>query len=158
MGELLQHNGSAPGTAHPCPVWPNTEAEHSKPCAVLMTEVVGAEPTVSASTDMASTTTLNPPTVEAGDVKYVAWKDESQMTLVMSLIEKDLSEPYSIFTYRYFINNWPKLCFLAMVGDQCVGCVVNKLEKNNTTDAMRGYIAMLAVDKDFRNLKIGTTL
>ena len=43
----------------------------------------------------------------------------------------------------------------AMVGEQCVGCVVNKLEKHNTTPAMRGYIAMLAVDQDFRNLKIG---
>ena len=33
-------------------------------------------------------------------------------TQVMGLIEKDLSEPYSIFTYRYFINNWPSLCIL----------------------------------------------
>jgi hypothetical protein len=30
----------------------------------------------------------------------------------MGLIEKDLSEPYSIFTYRYFINDWPSLCIL----------------------------------------------
>lgn len=31
---------------------------------------------------------------------------------MVGLIEKDLSEPYSIFTYRYFINNWPKLCIM----------------------------------------------
>lgn len=30
----------------------------------------------------------------------------------MELISHDLSEPYSIFTYRYFINNWRHLCFL----------------------------------------------
>jgi hypothetical protein len=35
-----------------------------------------------------------------------------QMPAIVALIERDLSEPYSIFTYRYFINNWPNLCFL----------------------------------------------
>jgi len=32
----------------------------------------------------------------------------------MELIDRDLSEPYSIFTYRYFVAQWPKLCFLAV--------------------------------------------
>ena len=31
----------------------------------------------------------------------------------MSLVDAELSEPYSIFTYRYFLRNWPQLCFLA---------------------------------------------
>merc|ERR1712166_1241805 len=83
------------------------------------------------------------PAMSASDVVYVPWKDESQMPLVMGLIEKDLSEPYSIFTYRYFIINWPRLCFLEM---------------HAGSGAMRGYIAMLAVDKSYRKLKIGTTL
>jgi hypothetical protein len=46
------------------------------------------------------------------DVKYVSYKSELQMPDIMRLIQKDLSEPYSIYTYRYFIHNWPKLCFL----------------------------------------------
>lgn len=45
-------------------------------------------------------------------IKYVQYKDETQMPLIMDLITKDLSEPYSIYTYRYFIHNWPYLCFL----------------------------------------------
>ena len=28
---------------------------------------------------------------------------------------------YNVFTYRYFINNWPQLCFLAYVSDKCIG-------------------------------------
>jgi len=44
-------------------------------------------------------------------VKYVCYKNEQQMKDIMRLIQKDLSEPYSIYTYRYFIHNWPKLCF-----------------------------------------------
>jgi hypothetical protein len=45
-------------------------------------------------------------------LRYVQYKDETQMPLIMNLITKDLSEPYSIYTYRYFIHNWPFLCFL----------------------------------------------
>jgi hypothetical protein len=45
-------------------------------------------------------------------VKYVNYESESQMKDIMSLITKDLSEPYSVYTYRYFIHNWPKLSFL----------------------------------------------
>ena len=43
---------------------------------------------------------------------YVSYESELQMEPIMALITKDLSEPYSIYTYRYFIHNWPKLCFL----------------------------------------------
>lgn len=50
--------------------------------------------------------------IEIDGLKYVQYKDETQMPLIMNLITKDLSEPYSIYTYRYFIHNWPFLCFL----------------------------------------------
>ena len=43
---------------------------------------------------------------------YVVYESEEQMPDIMRLITKDLSEPYSIYTYRYFIHNWPRLCFL----------------------------------------------
>ncbi len=31
---------------------------------------------------------------------------------IMGLISKDLSEPYSVYTYRYFIHSFPHLCIL----------------------------------------------
>lgn len=83
--------------------------------------------------------------------------NELQMPDLIRVIQKDLSEPYSIYTYRYFIHNWPKLCFLSMHGDKCIGAIVCKLDAHRQT-IRRGYIAMLAVDKDYRKLKIGTTL
>lgn len=49
------------------------------------------------------------------DIQYVSYTSELQMPDIMKLIQKDLSEPYSIYTYRYFIHNWPKLCFLVCV-------------------------------------------
>lgn len=45
-------------------------------------------------------------------IRYVRYESELQMPWIMRLITKDLSEPYSIYTYRYFIHNWPQLCFL----------------------------------------------
>lgn len=45
-------------------------------------------------------------------IEYVGYESELQMGAIMALITKDLSEPYSIYTYRYFIHNWPNLCFL----------------------------------------------
>merc|ERR1719414_1201997 len=95
--------------------------------------------------------------VDPNPIAYIQYSDETQMSLIMRLIQKDLSEPYSIYTYRYFIHNWPNLCFLAMCGDECVGAIVCKLDLHKKI-SRRGYIAMLAVDQGFRKMKIGSTL
>lgn len=90
-------------------------------------------------------------------IVYVAYESERQMPDIMRLFQKDLSEPYSIYTYRYFIHNWPRLCFLAMDGQECVGAIVCKLDVHKKL-VKRGYIAMLAVDSKYRKRKIGSTL
>lgn len=99
--------------------------------------------------------------IDRGDEKfkitYKVYESELELPSIMKLIQKDLSEPYSIYTYRYFIHNWPQLCYLALYEDKCVGCIVCKLDIHRQM-IKRGYIAMLAVDKDYRKLKIGTTL
>ncbi|XP_066245667.1 N-alpha-acetyltransferase 30-like isoform X1 [Euwallacea similis] len=90
-------------------------------------------------------------------IDFVPYESELQMPMIMKIIQKDLSEPYSIYTYRYFIHNWPKLCFLAMCDGQCVGAIVCKLDLHRKV-VRRGYIAMLAVDQNYRKLRIGSTL
>ncbi|CAE7206800.1 RBSK [Symbiodinium pilosum] len=77
---------------------------------------------------------------------------------IVSLIDKDLSEPYSVFTYRYFINNWPDLCYMTMQGDRCVGAIICKLDVHRCRRTNRGYIAMLAVEKELRGRRIGSKL
>ena len=47
-----------------------------------------------------------------GGVSYAPFKDETELPRIMELVGRDLSEPYSIFTYRYFIQGWPMLCQL----------------------------------------------
>lgn len=51
-------------------------------------------------------------TQDHSPITYVRYESELQMPDIIRLITKDLSEPYSIYTYRYFIHNWPQLCFL----------------------------------------------
>ena len=109
------------------------------------------EATIGSVSDSLASTSLTP------QVCYTQYSDETQMPLIMKLIQKDLSEPYSIYTYRYFIHNWPNLCFLAMVQSQCVGAIVCKLDLHKKV-SRRGYIAMLAVDSAFRKRKIGSSL
>ena len=46
------------------------------------------------------------------DVTFRQYESELQLPHIMRLMKADLSEPYSIYTYRYFIHNWPNLCFL----------------------------------------------
>jgi GNAT superfamily N-acetyltransferase len=83
------------------------------------------------------------------------YKDEGDLELVMSLIDNELSEPYSIFTYRYFLRNWPNLCFMSFdPAGRCFGCVVAKMDVHRER-ALRGYIAMLVVEKQYRHLGIG---
>lgn len=87
-------------------------------------------------------------------VRYEMYESELQMPHIMKLMKTALSEPYSIYTYRYFIHNWPQLCVLAKCEDVCVGAIVCKLEMHHF-NIRRGYIAMLAVDEKYRKKKIG---
>ncbi|CAB4067898.1 NAA30 [Lepeophtheirus salmonis] len=90
------------------------------------------------------------------EIEYLVYESELQMPDIMARIQKDLSEPYSIYTYRYFIHNWPHLCFMARVNGNCVGAIVCKLDYHSSmrySCTKRGYIAMLAVDKKYRKQK-----
>jgi hypothetical protein len=46
------------------------------------------------------------------NIILTAYEDETQLGAIMGLISEELSEPYSIYTYRYFVYNWPKLTIL----------------------------------------------
>lgn len=137
-------------------------------------------------------------------IVYRQYRDERDLPALMELIDRDLSEPYSIFTYRYFVAQWPKLCFLAVdptagrggggggggeaaaattpagggkdaaaaAADKpplppvllpdgegaAAGVVVCKAEPHRDRGLMRGYLAMLVVDRAHRGKGIGAAL
>ncbi len=122
-------------------------------------EGAGGTPASSSSPSCAQ-----PGGAEEDDVYLEAYSGEHQLQGIIDLISVDLSEPYSIFTYRYFINNWPQLCILALrkpkppaAEPTVVGCIVCKADKHRS-GTMRGYIAMLAVHTSMRKRGMGTQL
>lgn len=56
-----------------------------------------------------------PPAVfSPSEIEYVSYGGEQHLPLIMGLVDDELSEPYSIFTYRYFVYLWPNLTFLVL--------------------------------------------
>ena len=45
-------------------------------------------------------------------VQYELEKEQVYLDPIRQLISKDLSEPYSIYVYRYFLNQWGDLCYM----------------------------------------------
>ena len=48
--------------------------------------------------------------------QYDSAEESTYLPLIRALITKDLSEPYSIYVYRYFLYQWGDLCFMVSHG------------------------------------------
>ncbi|KAM6493458.1 Acyl-CoA N-acyltransferase [Amanita muscaria] len=95
------------------------------------------------------------------DIVYRRYAGESDLPHIMALVQSELSEPYVIYTFRYFLHQWPHLSYLAHSSDpqisEPVGVIVCK-QGMHRDRANRGYIAMLSVRKEWRNRGIASTL
>jgi peptide alpha-N-acetyltransferase len=61
-----------------------------------------------------------------GELSYIQYQhslEAKYLPAIRALISKDLSEPYSIYVYRYFLYQWAHLCF--MVSMIASGCLVS---------------------------------
>ena len=96
-------------------------------------------------------------------ITFRAYKSEQDLLDSIHLIEADLSEPYTIYTYRYFLHTWPRLSFLALAPPdaagvaQSIGVIISKCDFSKR-GRKRGYIAMLAVDPAYRKRGVATEL
>lgn len=109
-------------------------------------------------------------------IQYHSDKETTYLSAIRQLISNDLSEPYSIYVYRYFLYQWGDLCFMVGIKllrhaflynvdfvqaldeeDHLLGVVISKLESHRGGN-FRGYIAMLAVREENRGKGIATKL
>ncbi|KAI5306494.1 hypothetical protein KEM56_000615 [Ascosphaera pollenicola] len=95
-------------------------------------------------------------------VRYESSKESEYVPAMRELIAKDLSEPYSLYVYRYFLHNWAQNVLSHTVKtlndkNEIIGVIVSKLE-HHCGGPLRGYIAMLAVKEDYRGHGIATKL
>jgi hypothetical protein len=50
-----------------------------------------------------------------GELRYIQYEhalEDQYLPAIRALISKDLSEPYSIYVYRYFLYQWAHLCYM----------------------------------------------
>lgn len=110
---------------------------------------------------------------EVSPNKYVRYEQfkgtDEEMDFLVQFFTDMLTEPYSSFTYQYFVFGWPDLCITAygvesatppdssVVGEK-VGAVVSRVVRKAPLAPLRGYVAMFAVAKHFRGLRLGRRL
>ena len=84
------------------------------------------------------------------EFEFKDYSNESVLPAIQKLVSRDLSEPYSVFTYRYcrfttppqadhsllidryFLHGWPELCICVFIktdaGEELIGTIVGKAE------------------------------
>ncbi|CCW72113.1 unnamed protein product [Phytomonas sp. Hart1] len=96
-------------------------------------------------------------------------KSDATMNFIVDLFTAELSEPYSSFTYQYFVFGWPDLCLTAYgvqsstppedsVKGEKVGTIVSRVVREGPGEPLSGYVAMFAVLPKFRGFRLGRRL
>ncbi|AOA63192.1 N-alpha-acetyltransferase, catalitic subunit [Komagataella phaffii CBS 7435] len=88
--------------------------------------------------------------------------DNNEINQIIELVKVNLSEPYCIYTYRYFLNQCPQLCYIAYddekpKGQNIIAVSISKAETHQGV-RVRGYLGMIAVDPAYRGKGIAKTL
>ena len=91
--------------------------------------------------------------IDENKYSYQNYPGEQIIDEVVDLMTKNLSEPYPIFTYRYFLNGWPDLCITCFDKNNYVGSIIGSVEKTSK-EKYKGYIAMIAIKEEYRGKKI----
>ena len=59
----------------------------------------------------------NESTVECTELRYLSYNESQEtnyLAAIRQLISGDLSEPYSVYVYKYFLYQWGDLCFMVI--------------------------------------------
>jgi N-alpha-acetyltransferase 30 len=62
-----------------------------------------------------------------GRLDYIQYEhslEQRYLPAIRALISKDLSEPYSVYVYRYFLYQWGHLCFMVSTQSNTVDFMV----------------------------------
>ena len=99
--------------------------------------------------------------LETKDFIYKTYPGNHQRERIMELMTQYLSEPYPIYTYMYFLDLFPDCTIICYDKNNkneknelyICGAVVGNI--NRKPNKIQGYIAMLAVEEDYRKKGLG---
>ena len=98
---------------------------------------------------------------ETPDFIFKTYPGNHQRQRIIELMTKYLSEPYPVYTYMYFLDLFPDctiLCYDKNKKDEknelyVCGAIVGNVNKK--PNKIQGYIAMLAVEEEYRKKGLG---
>ena len=98
---------------------------------------------------------------ETSDFLFKTYPGNHQRQRIIELMTKYLSEPYPVYTYMYFLDLFPDctiLCYDKNKKDEknelyVCGAIVGNINKKESKK--QGYIAMLAVEEEYRKRGLG---
>ena len=79
---------------------------------------------------------------ETSEFLFKTYPGNHQRQRIIELMTKYLSEPYPVYTYMYFLDLYPD-------------CTILCYDKNKKESKKQGYIAMLAVEEEYRKRGLG---
>ena len=91
------------------------------------------------------------------EIEFRQFKGEEEVAEIIKIIDNELSEPYGLYTYRYFWAVCPQHTLVALKDGKIVGVIVGR-ETKKDNGMVKGYIGMLVVLKEYRKLGIGRRL
>ena len=99
--------------------------------------------------------------LETQDFIYRTYPGNHQRERIMELMTQYLSEPYPIYTYMYFLDLFPDCTIICYDKNKkneknelyICGAVVGNI--NRKPNRIQGYIAMLAVEEEYRKKGLG---
>lgn len=95
-------------------------------------------------------------------VTYRPYNDENDLEAIKHLFSAELSEPYQIWTYRYFSQRYPSLTIIAEMDGDLIGCCMGMMQPGEThpreSVKCQAYIGMISVTGKFKGRRIGTHL
>jgi len=93
---------------------------------------------------------------------YRTYKGDQDLKDVQALFSAELSEPYQIWTYRFFSEPYPELTIFCEDDGKMVGCCMAMLEPGKTkpgeTSKLCGYIGMISTVQEYKRRGIGSHL
>lgn len=93
---------------------------------------------------------------------YRLYRGDQDLKDVQALFSAELSEPYQIWTYRFFSEVYPELTIFCEDDGKMVGCCMAMLEREKTKPAesakLCGYIGMISIVREYKRRGIGRVL
>ncbi|GAA5960745.1 hypothetical protein JCM3765_007316 [Sporobolomyces pararoseus] len=93
---------------------------------------------------------------EQAELVYRSYRGEQDLKHIVSLVDDELSEPYNLYTYRYFLDTWPHLCFFAFSSKTSsedqeevpLGVIISKLEPHSKTSCQNSLISITSPQEE----------